>query len=216
MNLAKNVESQFVIMLCRLIAICLNVFFICRRESIARDRKDRKYIQDKAYRENTIIANVPQHFLFSVHWRQATSNSWGVFALTHLNTIVVFDHKGKALAEFFLPTTSFQNFFADDDTLTLIDMSGNALHYSFWDIKWYAANSVFGKPEASEKCVRLAECTRNSVIVHYATRKSRFHYATRKARFYYACILPEWILVLLDALAIVSWISLRDIEIMMR
>lgn len=207
MNLAKNVEAQFVIMLCWFITICLSVFFNCRRLSIYRDRKDRKYIQDKAHRENTIIANVPQHFLFSVRWRQATSNSWGVLALTHLNTIVVFDHKGKALAEFFLPTTSFQSFFADDDTLTLIDMSGTALHYSFWDIKWYAANSMFGKPEASGECVRLAECTRNSVIVHFKTRKARFHYA---------CILPEWILVLLDALAIVSWTLLRYIETMMR
>lgn len=207
MNLAKNVEAQFVMMLCWFITICLSVFFICRRISISGDRKDRKCIQDKAYRENTIIANVPQHFLFSVQWQQATSNSWGVFALTHLNTIVVFDHKGKALAELFLPTTSFQSFSVDDDTLTLIDTVGNTLHDSFWDIKWYGANCMFGKPEASGERVRLAECTRNRVIVYYKTRKARFHYA---------CILPEWSLVLLDAVAIVSWLFLRDIEIMLR
>ena len=177
------------IRICQLYLIAFNILIIIYRRS-----KDDISSVCKEVRSTGVVAVIGSRKQpVADFWRDARFNSWGVFASTVEGTIVIFDIRGKPIAEVcFL--SSFKKFYVDEKGFMLIDDSSQPKEYLFSDLRWFATKRPFSIPDkTTESEIKAVLCKERSLRVIYAKGSKSFHYF---------CILPKWALTTIIAVVI--------------
>lgn len=142
-----------------------------------------------------LLAITKSRFSVVNYWKWTDSNCYGVFAGTGWNTIKVFDHKGKEIAELY-PPKPFKRFIAEDTKLVL-DYDGTRTEYPFREIVMRDTITPWKLPDPHFTQLPVFRCSEWIVIhtLHGKRLVRKFDTVCRMVFVFtaIACVVFHWI-----------------------